>query len=33
VSAGRAAEALVLSILDGHHALYKVAPSYPHIFT
>lgn len=24
VSAGRAAEALVLSILDGHHALYKV---------
>ena len=24
VSAGRAVEALVLSILDGHHALYKV---------
>jgi hypothetical protein len=24
VSAGRAMEALVLSILDGHHALYKV---------
>jgi len=24
VSAGRAVEALVLAILDGHHALYKV---------
>ena len=24
VSAGRAVEALVVSILDGHHALYKV---------
>ena len=24
VSAGRAMEALVLAILDGHHALYKV---------